>query len=162
MESQAIGCSKSKKDHMNRAQILWLESIIAVSGAVFWSMPPALPHGKIVLVGSLFWFTITFSSIFIEALEDWGHRLSSFLGFLLCTIEGILGLLAFSPKSGLLVMSLLHGIAFILAVIGKYKSRNRRRPRRNFEEIAEEAIREAKKAKVEAEAQSESEDSEGA
>jgi hypothetical protein len=127
---------------MNRSQLLWLQGWIALSGAVFWVLPPALPYHQIVVCGSAGWALLCLASIWLEDLEDWAHRLSSFFGFLLCTMEGIMGVLGLTSKSGLLVMAGLHGLTFFLSVAGKYQSRMRRRPRRNFDQLAEDAVAE--------------------
>lgn len=131
---------------MNRSQLLWLLSWIALSGAVFWLLPHHLPYAKFVVAGSFFWAVLAFASIWIEALEDWAYRFSSFFGFMLCTVEGILGLLALTPKKGLLLLATLHGMSFIIAVAGRYQSRVRRRPKRNFEDIAQEVVQKSQES----------------
>lgn len=119
---------------MNRAQILWLQCIIAVGGAGFWLTPPHLPYFRPIAMVSALWALLTFSAIRLEGLEDWAHRATSFFGFLLCTIEGILGSLGLTGRSsGLLVLALLHGFTFLLAVVGKYQSKLRARPRRSLD-----------------------------
>jgi len=100
-----------------------------------------------VLGVSLAWSLLCLVSIWVEELEDWSYRLSSFLGFLFCTIEGILGLVGATTKSGVLVMATLHGLTFLLSLAGRYQSRVRRRPRRSFEELAELAIADAQARK---------------
>lgn len=85
----------------------------------------------------MLWGLLGLVSIFVESLEVWTYRLSAFLGFLLGTIEGILGLLAMVEKSGLLLMAFLHGSTFLLAMVGKYLSQNRSRPKVVYEVIDE-------------------------
>lgn len=103
-------------------------------------LPPQLPHHNIVASSSLVWSLFCLLAIWAEALENWAHRLSAFLGFLLCTIEGILGLLGFAGKPGLLLVATLHGATFILSVVGKYQSRVRSRPKRSMEQLAQAAL----------------------
>lgn len=105
-----------------------------------------MPKAQMVVGISLVWFLIAFAAIFLDSLENWAHRLSSFIGFLLCTIEGMLGLLGVGGRSGLLAIALLHGLTFVLAVMGRYQARLRsRRPRKSLEEITEQALAEAEK-----------------
>ena len=105
-----------------------------------------MPKAQMVVGLSLLWFLIAFAAIFVESLENWAHRVSSFVGFLLCTVEGILGLLGVGGRPGLLAIALLHGLTFVLAVMGRYQARqSRRRPRRSLEELAEQALSEAEK-----------------
>ena len=128
---------------MSRRQILWLQGWIALCGSVFWLLEPRLPHWKPVLIISLLWAGLCILSIWADSLEDWAHRISSFVGFSLCTVEGILGLLGFAGKPGLLLIALLHGFTFLLAMAGKYQSRSRRRPKRSIEDLTQQALRES-------------------
>lgn len=121
---------------MNRTQILWLQSWIALSGAVFWCLPPQLPHTPYVVVVSALWGLFGLSSIFLENLEVWTYRLSAFFGFLLCTIEGMLGLTGLVEKPGLLLMAFFHGSTFILSVVGKYLSQSRSRPKTVYDQLS--------------------------
>ena len=131
---------------MNRSQLLWMECWIALTGAVFWSLPPALAHSNYVVPLSGFWALLCFTAIWLESLETWAHRLSAFLGFLLCTIEGILGLLGLTTRPLLLlVMALLHGSTFLLSVAGRYLARSRSRRRPSLEAITEQALEEIKR-----------------
>ena len=75
------------------------------------------------------------AGIFVQSLEVWTHRLSAFLGFLLGTIEGMLGLLGLVEKPGLLMMAFFHGSTFLLSMMGKYMSRSR--PKVHYEVIDE-------------------------
>jgi hypothetical protein len=130
---------------MNRSQILWLQCWIALSGGVYWALAPQLHHWKYVLVLSAGWALVCLASVWLEFLESWAHRLSAFLGFLLFTVEGILGLLGLTTKSGLLFMALVHGGAFVLSVAGRYRSKASSRPpmERLAQQIVEEAERKA-------------------
>lgn len=130
---------------MNRSQVLWLECWIAISGGVFWALPPTLPYARAALLISLAWAVLAGVSIWVENLENWSHRMSAFIGFLFFTIEGILGLLGATEKSGMLLLAFLHGCAFVLSVVGKYMSRSQRRPRRSLEELTHAALEEARR-----------------
>lgn len=116
-----------------------------MSGAVYWWIPPQLPHSATAIVLSLLWAFLALTAIWVDLLENWAHRLSSFAGFLFCTIEGMLGLLGYGEKGGLLLMACLHGTTFLLAVAGKFHSQARRRPRPSFEEIAKATLEDAQK-----------------
>ena len=109
---------------MTRAQILWMQSWIALAGAVLWYLPPAPTHSSYVVSLSLAWALFCLVAIWVEGLETWAHRFSAFFGFLLCTIEGILGLLGLTDRPVLLlIMAMLHGCTFFLSVVGRYLSR---------------------------------------
>lgn len=132
---------------MNRAQLLWLQCWIALCGAVVWTVPPALPHGKYVLVLSGCWAAVSFTAIWLEGWEGWAHRFSAFFGFLLGTVEGLLGLFGLTERAGvLLVTGLLHACTFILSVMGRYLQRTRRRRGPSLDVLAGEAIREARES----------------
>ena len=126
---------------MNRAQILWLEAWVALLGIVFWLSPDQLPYFRIVVACSALWLLLSMVSIWLEALENTAHRVASLLGFSLFTLEGLLGLTGLATKRGILVMALLHGFAFILAAIGKYQRRSRRRPKMDAELLAQEVVK---------------------
>lgn len=125
---------------MNRAQILWLECWVALSGATYWLLPPTLPHHTKIVAVSVSWALLSLAAVWVEDLEDWAHRISSFFGFLLFTIEGVLGLMGVGGGTPLVLLALLHGFSFLLAVAGRYQARIRRRPRRSYERMAEEAL----------------------
>ena len=128
---------------MNRAQILWMQCWIALTGAALWYMPPAPQHSNYVVTLSLAWAFLCLLAIWVEGLETWAHRLSAFFGFLLCTIEGILGLLGLTDRPVLLlVMALLHGCTFFLSVVGRYLSRSRSRRRPSLDILAAQALEE--------------------
>ena len=92
---------------------------------------------------SLAWAFFCLLAIWVEGLETWAHRLSAFFGFLLCTIEGILGLLGLTDRPVLLlVMALLHGCTFFLSVVGRYLSRSRSRRRPSLDILAAQALEE--------------------
>lgn len=99
-----------------------------------------MPNTKFVVAASIAWCLICLISVWVEPLEDWAHRLSSFVGFLLFTIEGILGLLGVGGKSLILAMAALHGVTFFLSVAGRYQSRVRKRPRRDMKDLAQQAM----------------------
>jgi hypothetical protein len=125
---------------MNRAQILWLQCWIALSGGVFWALPPVLNHWKYALIVSTLWALLCLTAIWVESLENWAHRLTAFFGFLLFTVEGILGLLGLTAKGGMLIMAFLHGCTFFLSIAGRYLSKTRRRRRPSFETLAQQAL----------------------
>lgn len=148
---------------MNRAQILWLESWIALSGIVFWLSPERLPHFRIVVACSGISLIFSFCSIYVRGIEKAAHSLASLLGFFLFTVEGLLGLTGLSHKSGILVIALLHGTAFVLAAVGKYQLRNERRPKLSVEQLTREVIEAARdKDEKKIQSLSSSEDSSGA
>lgn len=125
---------------MNRNQILWLEGWIALGGAVYWYLPEQVAHSQNFVWVGLLWGCLCLVSIPASGLEKWAHRASSFFGFLLFTVEGILGMLGLTNKSGLLIAALFHFGAFVLSVAGKYKLRFRSHPKRSLEQMAEEAL----------------------
>lgn len=49
----------------------------------------------------------------------------------------------------LVMLALLHGFSFLLAVAGRYQARVRRRPRRSYERLAEEALADIRAKKAE-------------
>ena len=130
---------------MNRSQILWLQCWIALSGGVYWALPPQLHHSTYVAAISTVWALVCLTAIWLESLENWAHRLTAFFGFLFCTIEGILGLLGLTSKTGLLLMAVLHGCTFFLLVAGRYNSRAGSRRRPSLESLAQQAIEETEK-----------------
>lgn len=142
---------------MNRAQILWMQCWIALTGAVLWYLPPAPANSSYVVSLSLAWALLCLVAIWVEGLETWAHRLSAFFGFLLCTIEGILGLLGLTDRPVLLlVMALLHGCTFFLSVVGRYLSRTRTRRRPSLDVLAAQALEEIRR-----EAESEKNEADG-
>ena len=105
--------------------------VIAVSSVVYWAQPPYDPGAPMLAAASTLWAFLAFASFRWEKAEDWTYRLSSFLGVSLATVEGISAMLALQDRAGLFPMALLHGGAFVLAVVGRYQKVASRRPRRS-------------------------------
>lgn len=125
---------------MNRAQNLWLQSIIAFGGAGYWITSPHLPYYGPVGSISIIWAWFLFLTIWMDTIEDWLHRVSSFMALFLITIEGILGLLGLGGESTILLLAVFHGFIFLLAVVGRYQSQLRKTPRRALGCLTEEAL----------------------
>lgn len=106
--------------------------IIAVTSVVYWAQPPHDTGAPLLAAASGLWVFLAFAAFRWERAEDWTYRFSSFLGVSLATVEGISALLALQDRAGLFPMALLHGAAFILAVIGRYQKVGSRRPRREL------------------------------
>lgn len=112
---------------MERAKIKVPLLLIAAGSTAYWLQPV----GPVWLVaGCGLWLLVALAAFRWEKAEDWTYRLSSFVGVALCTIEGIAGLLALLPRPGLLLMAVLHGAAFVLAVVGRYQKVSGKRERR--------------------------------
>lgn len=113
---------------MARAKIKLPLLLIAVGSTAFWLQPPAGPSW--LVAGCLLWSAVALAAFRWEKAEDRTYRLSSFVGVALCTIEGIGGLLALLPRPGVLLLAMVHAVAFVLAVVGRYQKVSSRRERR--------------------------------
>lgn len=119
---------------------MWLQGWIAVAGAVYWFLPPSLPHQGEVVALSLVWSAISLGAILLPSLDGLSHRASAFAGFLFFTLEGLLWSLGVVDRPLLGLMAGLHGSAFLLAVVGKYRSGARRSPRLRAEQVVKEVL----------------------
>ena len=103
---------------------------ISLASTVYWAQPPHFTGGLELAGVCAVWTALTLASFRWGKAEDWSYRLSSFCGVSLATIEGVSVLLALQERPGLFLMALLHGAAFIWAVVGRYQKVAQRRPNR--------------------------------
>ena len=105
--------------------------VISLAGAVHWAQPPHEAGAPMLAAVSAVWSLFALGSFRWGKAEDWLYRLSSFLGVSLATVEGASAMLALQSREGLLPIALLHSVAFVLAVVGRYQKVAARRPRRD-------------------------------
>ncbi len=124
---------------MGRRQILLALTTIAAVSTIYWGMPPFITGS--VQAGWVcgLWGCVNLAGAALEGLEDWAYRLSSFLGFMFLTVEGCMGMFLMVPKPYLLLFAALHGAAFVLAIMGRWKKVSARRPRRSLDDALAEA-----------------------
>lgn len=124
---------------MGRQKILLALTTIAALSTIYWATPPMITGSVPASCVCLLWGVLTLGAAALDGLENWAYRLSSFLGFMFLTVEGVMGLFTMIPKPYLLLVALLHGGAFILAVMGRWQKVSARRPRRSMDEALAEA-----------------------